>query len=222
MGALSARNDELSQALHDLAGIQGRHDGDYRELLERLFPVQPAPSGECLLEWAEAKCEGTCVPQGHVYFFQPDGDAALPLPGTEMRVRFDGGSLRAIMLSESERLFARAPHRQERRMFPRSKSGGFALLKVGTKSAEASIKDISEGGIALEGTFLLEAGEHLEILLRLEGKKTLTFECEGLVVNCKKPTTTDAPMNCWLGVQFTQIPESLRSEIRRLVREEPK
>lgn len=103
-------------------------------------------------------------------------------------------------------------------MHRRVRSSGIAILKVGNESRQALVRDISEGGVGLSGAFVLEAGEHLEMLLRLEGKRSISFECQGFVANCGGGPT-QANMDCWLGISFTNVPAEMREEIRRMARD---
>ena len=137
-----------------------------------------------------------------------------------MRLRLPKASYRIIALAKTETgiLIARAPHRQERRLHKRLNAPGYAVVRIGKEEKRVDLHDISEGGVGLTSTFLIETGQHLELLLRLEGKRPVAFECEGLVVNCRQPMR-DIQMDCWLGVQFTKVPPDMRDEIRRIARD---
>jgi hypothetical protein len=194
-----------------------------RRILDEQLGIEPPelPAGECLLEWNGGRSEGICESKGLISGFVPDGDDELPEPSTEVRLRIPGGSMRMLVLAKDGRRLSlgRAPHRQERRLHKRTVTSGFAVARVGGIEGNLNLADISEGGVSLGGEMLIEVGQHLDLLLRLEGKSSLSFECEGLVVNCRKPMS-DRHLDRWLGVQFTSLPDGIRDEIRRYVRDQ--
>lgn len=178
-------------------------------------------AAECLLVWTGGSAEGTVTPRGAVGAFRPfEGSAALPAAGEEVRLRRADGSVRVIVLQSREGgcTLAKAPNRIERRKHERVPARGVAVVRLGTSTSGFDLFDISEGGVAVDAPFPIEVGENVQILLRVEGKKRLPLECDGIVASCRQVVTGELG-TCRIGIKFMDLPEAAKAEIRRMIRD---
>jgi hypothetical protein len=229
---MGSKLEHSRQELEEYAAVLGLtpSEAEITNLLKRSDPISaldeqfkiPNPEyiafDECLLIAADVQLEGSTTQDGHVAFFMPfEGDCGALRVGAECSLKHAQGSVRIVVLSANPEaaMIARAPAQVERRSHSRHAAGGFAVVRIGERQQRVDLRDISEGGAGVSCPLLIETGKHIDLLLRIEGKDSMVYECEGLVVNCRQPTP-DLRMDCWLGVQFTRIPEEMRDAIRRL------
>lgn len=178
-------------------------------------------AAECLLVWTGGSAEGVVTPRGAVGEFRPfDAATALPSVGTEVRLRQAEGSARVIVLQSGDGVctLAKAPNRIERRKHERVPARGVAVVRLGASTSGFDLFDISEGGVAVDAPFPIEVGENVHILLRVEGKKRLPLECDGVVASCRQVVSGDLG-TCRIGIKFTDLPETAKAEIRRMIRD---
>lgn len=171
---------------------------------------------ECRLDWSTNEVEGTTKSDGQTCLFTPyEKLVEFPPIGQECRLRVENGSNRVIVLDTSESLIriARAPSRVDRREFERTRVEGLAVVHLPTGDSTASIFDISEGGVGLSSPFIVEIGSSVKILLKLEGKRKIPFECEGVVTSCRQVFQNEFGQHR-VGIRFSSLPESIRDEIR--------
>ncbi|MFN8139066.1 MAG: PilZ domain-containing protein [Fimbriimonadales bacterium] len=170
---------------------------------------------ECLVEHLGPPVEGACFAMGDVSVFEPsDGRPEYWASGAEGRLRYPGGSVRILVIGDAPDglLFTRAPLRRERRKHERTPAEGIALVRLGDKSGSLELSDLSAGGIGLEGTYPVEVGQTLSILLRLEGKESLALECEGIIRSCRTMSRVGGAIRK-VGIEFTSVSDALLAEI---------
>lgn len=173
------------------------------------------PDGEGAIEVAgRGLIEGVCLNDGPVARFLPGGEPVTLSPGSEIRLRTLNGAVRCLVIrSEGETLvLARAPNRCERRRHPRYPVSGVAVVRVAGSERECSLRDISEGGLCAVSEHIIEVGEPIAMFLRVAGLRNLVFEAQGVVANCR----SDACGGYQLGVAFTDLPDDLRAELKRV------
>lgn len=172
---------------------------------------------ECRLDWHEIEVEGTIELEGQTSLFIPfETFDELPGKGQECRLRFDGGSIRVLVLSATSTglKIVRAPSRVDKREFERKKITGLAIVHLPNGDSDADMFDISEGGIGLSTPFLVEIGTSVSLLLKLEGLRNIPFECEGVVTSCREVVQNEFGQHR-VGIRFSSLPDSIRDEIRR-------
>ena len=177
--------------------------------------------GECRLEYNSTKIEGLLRDcQTTLHFDSHYGfDTFKMQPGNEVRIRYEGGSFRAIVLQcdNNRMLLAKAPNRLERRVHTRVPVQGVAIVNLESKEYDSSMVDISEGGIGLTTAVPVELGKNVQILMRIEGKKSLPLEVDGVIISCKK--ISQEGNSCRIGIKFSRASEQVMQEIRETIRE---
>jgi hypothetical protein len=209
----------MSRAFGEILGVEptAGAGNDLRAAARAAGRPLPDEVGEqeCSLCLAQLQADGFSRGNGPTFEFE--SEVLLPkIPvGAEVRLKCRQGSLRCLVLRADERCLrlARAPNRCERRRHPRFHVEGVAVVHFSSDhEAEARIRDISEGGTGVVSGCLLEVGAPVRLFLRISGLKKISYEVEGWVANCK-PNAGDG--YC-IGIQFQDLPEDLKQEIRRL------
>lgn len=177
--------------------------------------------GECRLEHNSIKIEGLLRDCQTTLYFDSRYDFDIPeiQPGNEVRIRYEGGSFRAVVLQcdNNRILLAKAPNRLERRVHTRVPVHGIAIVNLESQKYDSSIVDISEGGVGLTSAVPVELGQNVHILMRIEGKKNLPLEVDGVIASCKK--ISQEGNSCRIGIRFLRASEQVLQEIRDTIRE---
>lgn len=185
------------------------------------FPRTCLDLGECRLEYNSIKIEGLLRDCQTTLHFDShyDFDTSKIQPGNEVRIRYEGGSFRAIVLQcdNNRILLAKAPNRLERRMHTRVPVHGVAIVNLESKKYDSSMVDISEGGVGLTTSIPVELGKNVHILMRIEGKKNLPLEADGVIISCRK--ISQEGNSCRIGIKFSRASEQVLQEIRETIRE---
>lgn len=174
---------------------------------------------ECRLEWANLRAEGEIKPSGHIGRFTTNEGSLNPPIGALVKVRLPNGSLRALVVGRDgqELLLMRAPNRRERRLHPRIRVSGVAMVTWQSREEVGDLDDLSEGGVGMTLPLPIEIGNSIHLMLRIHGKQSLPIECDGIVTSCRTVQRAENGHHR-VGVKFTDISPALLERIREELR----
>ncbi len=183
---------------------------------------------DCRIEWNGGFQEGKLkISECEFHFFPNETPETVSQSGSVISVRTENRLIKCVLVRQESDKVTLAPINgiEYRREFQRSQVfeilagfpqvSGLALVHLPEREFEGGLFDISEGGAGIAVPQIIEVGSMVNLLLRIEGKNSIPFECDGMVTSCRKVTINNRGIHR-VGIKFSSLPQELANELSKL------